>query len=293
MRDSTKNYYEILHLHPSAPAEVIEAAYRRLARLYHPDVNQSAEAHDLMVQINLAYGVLSDPEKRADYDKLRETQSTSSSRSQDSEPRANYGNRPSERPSPRGRAGTDKAVEFITLRSSKDDVARIQGPPENSESDPESGIEVWYFDFGRFVTFDSFGLVQGWMQLDWPDSEGRLRVKMIPGPNTSLSYFTEGDHRDEVARLQGTPINLLVNEDSDQETWEFEKNGKVYFKHTTGRVIDWEGSRAILRVRGGGRPKKRYDSSTSEGAKGSLNLMKQIRTLAKRFFYSITYSAPN
>ena len=67
----TEDLYEILHLHPSAHPDVIQAAYRRLALLYHPDKNSTPEATEMMAAVNRAYEVLSDPEKRAEYDRRR------------------------------------------------------------------------------------------------------------------------------------------------------------------------------------------------------------------------------
>jgi len=60
--------YEALQVHPSAEPEVIEAAYRRLARKYHPDVNRSPDAAARMALINSAYSVLANPQRRAAYD---------------------------------------------------------------------------------------------------------------------------------------------------------------------------------------------------------------------------------
>ena len=65
------DYYGILQVHPRAEKEVIDAAYRRLAAKYHPDVNQASDASERMKQINTAYEVLSDPVKRAAYDAAR------------------------------------------------------------------------------------------------------------------------------------------------------------------------------------------------------------------------------
>ena len=65
------DYYKILQIDPGAEPEVIEAAYRRLARKYHPDVNKSPDAVQRMQQINVAYEVLRDPAKRAEYDRAR------------------------------------------------------------------------------------------------------------------------------------------------------------------------------------------------------------------------------
>ena len=63
--------YEILQVHPSAYPEVIEAAYRRLAQIYHPDRNPAPDAEERMTEINRAYEVLRDPQKRAAYDRQR------------------------------------------------------------------------------------------------------------------------------------------------------------------------------------------------------------------------------
>ena len=62
------DFYGILQVHPRAEKEVIDAAYRRLAAKYHPDVSQLSDATERMKQINTAYEVLSDPVKRAAYD---------------------------------------------------------------------------------------------------------------------------------------------------------------------------------------------------------------------------------
>jgi len=65
------DYYKILQVHPTAEPEVIEAAYRRLARKYHPDVNQDPAAAERMRDLNEAYDLLSDPNERSEYDQWR------------------------------------------------------------------------------------------------------------------------------------------------------------------------------------------------------------------------------
>ncbi len=65
-----KEYYKTLGVEPTASADDIKKAYRKLARKYHPDVSKEADASSRMAEVNEAYAVLSDPEKRAAFDKL-------------------------------------------------------------------------------------------------------------------------------------------------------------------------------------------------------------------------------
>ena len=60
--------YSILGVDRSAPPDVLKKAYRRLARKYHPDVNSDSNAAERFKEINLAYEVLSDPQKKQQYD---------------------------------------------------------------------------------------------------------------------------------------------------------------------------------------------------------------------------------
>ena len=64
-----RDYYEILGVPRDASPEDLKAAFRRLARQYHPDVNKSPDAEERFKEINEAYAVLSDSEKRATYDR--------------------------------------------------------------------------------------------------------------------------------------------------------------------------------------------------------------------------------
>src|SRR5262245_23467758 len=65
-----RDYYEVLGISRNASQEEIKKAFRRLARQYHPDVNRDAGADVMFKEVNEANEVLSDPEKRAVYDRF-------------------------------------------------------------------------------------------------------------------------------------------------------------------------------------------------------------------------------
>ena len=72
-----KNYYEILEVDKNASEEVIEKAYKTLAKKYHPDLQSNSNCQDKMCQINEAYEILSNDFKRREYDEKIKRQSVS------------------------------------------------------------------------------------------------------------------------------------------------------------------------------------------------------------------------
>ncbi len=69
MESTKRDYYEVLGIPRDAEKDDIRTAYRRLARQYHPDVNKDADAESRFKEINEAYQVLNDDEKRSVYDR--------------------------------------------------------------------------------------------------------------------------------------------------------------------------------------------------------------------------------
>jgi molecular chaperone DnaJ len=65
-----RDYYEILGVPRTASSDDLKGAFRRLARQYHPDVNKAPDSEERFKEINEAYAVLSDEEKRAAYDRF-------------------------------------------------------------------------------------------------------------------------------------------------------------------------------------------------------------------------------
>jgi hypothetical protein len=97
-----RDYYAILQVSPDAEREVIDAAYRRLARKYHPDVYTEGDAAERMRQLNEAYEILGDPGKRAEYDRGRHRGAGEPGRGQRTASRS----APEQRPTPPQRVQT-------------------------------------------------------------------------------------------------------------------------------------------------------------------------------------------
>lgn len=69
--DPSFDPYKVLQVDPEADPEVIQAAYRRLAQKYHPDVDAGGEGAARMVALNAAWEILGDPSRRATLDRER------------------------------------------------------------------------------------------------------------------------------------------------------------------------------------------------------------------------------
>ncbi len=67
---TNRDYYEVLGVPKNASQEDLKAAFRRLARQFHPDVNKEPDAEEKFKEINEAYAILSDSQKRDAYDRF-------------------------------------------------------------------------------------------------------------------------------------------------------------------------------------------------------------------------------
>jgi len=88
--DIKVDYYAVLGVAPTASEDEIQKAYRALAAKYHPDKHQGNELEDLakekLSQLNTAFSVIGNPERRARYDAARRAGTASSPQAQPTEP---------------------------------------------------------------------------------------------------------------------------------------------------------------------------------------------------------------
>ena len=123
--------YSILGVPAAATTEEIRAAYRRLARQYHPDLNAGPEAEARMKEINHAYATLSDPQRRRHYDIYGVSQPaavepTRRSRQNGARPTANRSSRsPTHSPSSPRRGDDIEAALLITRREARQGMRKV------------------------------------------------------------------------------------------------------------------------------------------------------------------------
>lgn len=70
MHTRFKDYYQILQVHHDASPDVIKAAYRKLCSLYHPDTSKNEQETNRMMELNEAYRILGNADKRSEYQRL-------------------------------------------------------------------------------------------------------------------------------------------------------------------------------------------------------------------------------
>ena len=125
---------------------------------------------------------------------------------------------------------------YFTMGSTATEVKRVQGQPDEVDRYPASGYEVWTYGYSRVQFSLRSGRVSEW------DNSGNLRVKYLSGSNVTESrVFTEGSHKDDVLRLQGTPDEINKYPASGYEVWTYGYS-RVNISMRTGKVLEWDNS---------------------------------------------------
>ena len=202
----TDDLYEILQVHPSAHPEVIQAAYRRLAQIYHPDHNPSPDATQRMAEINRAYEILSDPARRAAYDRERSGQGGGYSTSGDVHE-------------------VIRAKSFELVNDMGNMRARLA---INDEGEPELAM----FDQNENYRWVGFQSNDGSSGLVLLDQNGKLRLRL--GTRDNGLVFIDVSDGDENTRLwlgetdEGTPMLFMADQDGKRRFGIYQyENGKA------------------------------------------------------------------
>lgn len=156
MLDSFKNYYAILNVPETASHDEIKAAFRRMARLYSPDVNPDPSVVRHFEEVLEAWGVLSDPAFRKTYDQSRGVWSPA-----DYGPSSGVGRRQEDTPPP----------PVSTVSSPPIDYTRVLGRSPRRQASRERNVDLEsYFDRGEvplLVLLSLFLLgLAGWLRLE-------------------------------------------------------------------------------------------------------------------------------
>jgi curved DNA-binding protein len=203
-----RNYYEVLGVPRNASADEIKKAFRKLARMYHPDVNPGDyTAEEKFKDINEAYDVLSDDTKRTEYDKnfFGTKRRPTKLRGQDKIPRNNNGTYP-------GARQEFDLWKFRDFSETTTKRAKVVAPPPAGRRDVEArltlplekayrgGRERIRLEDGRSLEVDMpLGMVDG--------QKIRLKGQGLNGGDLYLK-ITVAEH--PFLKLQGSDIYFQV-----------------------------------------------------------------------------------
>lgn len=133
---------------------------------------------------------------------------------------------------------------YFTRGSHQDDVARIQGTPDEISRHPALGYEVW--QYGTSTVKIS---VRTRRVLEWSNRANNLRVRLNPGASvTRRAFFTRGSHEDDVVRIQGAPDKISRYPALGYEVWQYGTSA-VMISLRTRRVLKWSNRANNVRAR--------------------------------------------
>ena len=262
----TEDLYEILQLHPSAHPDVIQAAYRRLAFLYHPDRNPSPEAAEMMKRLNLAYETLSDPDRRAAYDRTRSAQQGQRT---EARRRDTYSERPgtsgstsqsgTTTPTTPPKARGDNSLKIIAGGVALAVVVAIVAAALSAGGGQGNGDDGGGDGGSRSVAVSPTRTPRPTI-VPTPRPTATLRPTATPTriptptprptatpaprpiaalPSVGGDYFTRGSSQDDVLHAQGTPGEIHNYEILGYETWYYGRS-TITFSLPDSRVTEWD-----------------------------------------------------
>jgi hypothetical protein len=136
-----------------------------------------------------------------------------------------------------------RAQSTFTLGSTPADVRRAQGVPTVIERLRSLGVEIWTYGAAT-VRFSSDSL----RVIGWEDAGRTLHASMAVGPNaTASTTFGAGSHRDDVARLMGTPAAIREDRAHGTMSWRYGAS-TVTISNADQRVLGWVDRNGNLRV---------------------------------------------
>jgi len=131
------------------------------------------------------------------------------------------------------------AQDHFTIGSSKNDVMKVMGRPDDISRYPALGYEAWKYGWSTVKISTRNDRVIEW------DNNGNLKVKLTPGRNvTKATHYTRGSHKDDVLRLQGTPDDISRYPALGYETWAY-GNSRVNISIVSAKVIDYSNNGAL------------------------------------------------
>ncbi|HEV7610423.1 MAG TPA: DnaJ C-terminal domain-containing protein [Steroidobacteraceae bacterium] len=219
-----KDYYQVLGVTRSAGADEVKRAYRKLARKYHPDVSKERNAESKFKDVQEAYEVLRDPEKRAAYDQL----------GRDYRPGQQF------RPPPdwSQRFGHSGGQRFSDLNGFSDFFSSLFGgagggpPPEADAGYLEVTVEEAFAGTKRRVTLNENGRSRS-VDVQIPPGVGEGQSLRIAGDGGGASLIFR-------IRLRPHPLYVLQGKDVQVELplapWEAALGAKVAVPTLGGTV---------------------------------------------------------
>jgi curved DNA-binding protein len=219
-----KDYYEVLGVTRDADAEGVKRAYRKLARKFHPDVSKEKNAENKFKEVQEAYEVLRDPEKRAAYDQL----------GRDYRPGQQF------RPPPdwSQRFGHSGSQRFSDLNGFSDFFASLFGgaaggpPPEADAGHLEVTVEEAYTGTKRRVSLSEGGRSRS-VDVQIPPGVGEGQSLRVAGSGGSASL---------IFRIKLRPHSLYIPQGKDVQIelplapWEAALGAKVAVPTLGGTV---------------------------------------------------------